>query len=110
MKRFWCVQAEQVLVAAVVTHDLVSQWVEVPQHTWKLPVCVPMPVPRHPPITAIDACSLHIDAGEVLVETDGIVLLLVGGLRTKAVLARGPACCSLTSLTLMPMLRLFSQR
>ena len=62
------VRAERVLVAAVVAHDLVGQWVEVAP-TWKLFVCAPMPVPGHPPIAAFDARGLRVDVGEVLVET-----------------------------------------
>ena len=87
-------------------HDLVGQRVEVPRHTWKLPARAPMPVPRHPPIAALDASGLRVDVGEVLVETDRAAPLLVGGLRTRAVLVRGPARCSLTTLT--PMFTLMS--
>ena len=92
------VQAEWVLAAAVVTHDLVSQWVEMPQHAWNMHVHAPMPIPRHPPITALDARNLGVDAGEILVEPNSTTPLFIGGLRTRAVPVRRLACWSLTML------------
>ena len=83
------VRAERVVVAAVVAHDFVGQRVEIPRRTWELPARAPMPVPRHPPIATLDASSLGVDVRKILVEADGTVLLLVGGLGTRAVLARG---------------------
>jgi len=61
------VRPERVLVAAVVAHDLVGQWVEVAP-TWKLFARAPMPVPGHPSIAALDASGLRVDVREVLVE------------------------------------------
>ena len=97
------VQAEWVLAAAVVTHDLVSQWVEMPQHAWNMHMHMLMPIPRHPSVTALDACSRHVDVQEVLVEANGATLLFAGGLRARAVLDRRLARQSLTALAPMCM-------
>ena len=62
------VQAEWVLVVAVVTHDFVCQWVEMPQHAWNVHACMLMPIPGHPSIATLDAHSLGVDVGKILVE------------------------------------------
>ena len=102
------VQAERIFIAAVVAHNFVGQQVVFMCEAALIHTHTVMPVARHPPVTALDARCLRVDVQEVLVEADGAAPLLVGGLGTRAVLAGGPARCSLTTLAPMCTPRLFS--
>ena len=62
------VQAEQVLVVAVVTHDLVSQWVIDTSKAAHIHTHTMMPIARHPTVTTLDAHCVSINIWKIFVE------------------------------------------